>query len=166
MELQEAKNSFIETWGEMSSQWGINRNMAQIHAMLLISHKPVCAEEIKCKLQISRGSVCENLKHLLDWDLIYKKHKLGDRKEYYIAEKDMWTVAQRIIKYRKKKELDPILKTLEEYNAVECKCNESEEFKNMINEIKTLTVKAHHGLERIASSNSSWFYSVFLKLLP
>jgi DNA-binding transcriptional regulator GbsR (MarR family) len=166
MELQEAKNSFIETWGEMSSQWGINRNMAQIHAMLLISHEPVCADDIKIKLQISRGSVCENLKSLMDWELIYKKHKIGDRKEYFHAEKDMWTVARRIIKHRKKKELDPILSTLDSYNSVECNCEESEEFRRMTNQIKTLTIKAHHGLERIANANSSWFSNVILKLLP
>ncbi|MGB0932176.1 MAG: GbsR/MarR family transcriptional regulator, partial [Chitinophagales bacterium] len=108
MTLQEGKEQFIQTWGALGSKWGINRTMAQVHALLLVSPEALTASEVKETLAISMGNANMNLRALIDWGLIRKEHKLGHRKEYYYAEKDVWKVAQQIIAGRKKRELTPI----------------------------------------------------------
>ena len=98
MEFNEAKAQFIQTWGKLGSEWGINRTMAQVHAILLISPKAMSAEEIMAELSISRGNANMNIRDLINWNLVHKKLVPGDRKEYFTAEKDIWEVARRNIK--------------------------------------------------------------------
>src|SRR3954471_20846731 len=98
MELKEAKDKFLNAWGTLGSNWGINRTMAQIHALLLISPNSLSAEEIMEDLKISRGNANMNLRDLIDWGLIYKEIKAGERKEFFHAEKDIWKAAKQIIK--------------------------------------------------------------------
>ena len=105
MELQEGKEKFIQAWGTLGSNWGINRTMAQIHALLLISPEALSAEEIRQELNISMGNANMNVRALIDWGLVYKELKPGERKEYFVAEKDMWEVIRKVITERKKKEL-------------------------------------------------------------
>jgi len=128
MELQDGRDKFIQSWGTLGSNWGINRTMAQIHALLLIAPEPLCAMDIKEKLNISMGNTNMNIRSLMDWGLVYKKLKPGERKEFFEAEKDMWEVVKKIVIQRKKKELEPVLKILDEISAVEGKCSESDEF--------------------------------------
>ena len=90
MELEQAKNQFINLWGNFGSQWGINRSMAQVHAILLTSPIPLSTEEIMEKLQISRGNANTNVRELINWNLVYKETILGERREFFRAEKDMW----------------------------------------------------------------------------
>ena len=97
MDLQEGKEKFIQSWGALGSNWGINRTMAQIHALLLISPEALSADEIMKELQISRGNANMNIRALIDWGLVYKELKTGERKEYFVAEKDIWIVFQNII---------------------------------------------------------------------
>src|ERR1700761_2541867 len=108
MKLAEAKQQFIQSWGVLGSQWGINRTMAQVHALLLVASKPLSTDDIMSELSISRGNTNMNVRDLLDWGLVEKVIVQGDRKEYFNAEKDIWKVATRIMYQRKKRDLDPM----------------------------------------------------------
>ncbi|WP_367890018.1 GbsR/MarR family transcriptional regulator [Polaribacter batillariae] len=82
MELNEAKNKYIQTWGSLATSWGINKTMAQVHALLLVSTKPLSAEDIMKELQISRGNVNMNVRALMDWGIVQKEFVVGERKEF------------------------------------------------------------------------------------
>ena len=88
MEVTEGKEKFVQAWGTLGTQWGINRTMAQVHALLLISKESLCADEIMEDLKISRGNANTNIRALIDWGLVYKKLKPGERKEFFVAEKE------------------------------------------------------------------------------
>jgi DNA-binding transcriptional regulator GbsR (MarR family) len=167
MELNEAKNKFIQQWGSLGSKWGINRTMAQIHALFLITKEPLSAEEVMDTLQISRGNANMNIRTLIDWNLVYKENKLGERKEFFTGEKDIWKVAQRVIKIRQRSELDPIIQVLSELQQIESTENnkeEAEHFTDQINAIKSLAELAEKSLTTISNSNESWFVRTFMKL--
>ena len=89
MKLKEAEEKFISAWGTFGTQWGINRTMAQIHALLLISEKALSAEDIMKELNISRGNVNMNVRELMLWGIVHKVLKFGERKEFFTAEKDI-----------------------------------------------------------------------------
>ncbi len=165
MELQEAKKKFIQSWGALGSNWGINRTMAQIHALLLISGEPLSADEIMEDLQISRGNANMNIRALIDWGLVYKALKTGDRKEYFIAEKDMWEVMKRIITQRRKKELEPMLKVLDDLSNVNGDTPEAQEFEKVIRDIKLFSAKADSTLDTLLKADSNWFIGTFLKMI-
>ncbi len=109
---QEALQRFILFWGEMASRWGINRTMAQIHALLYAFDAPMDTDEIMKMLQISRGNANMNLRSLSNWDLVRKVHQSGSRKDYYTAEKDVWKITTRVVKERQKRELQPVKQQL------------------------------------------------------
>ncbi|WP_431198790.1 GbsR/MarR family transcriptional regulator [Mucilaginibacter sp. P25] len=87
MELAEAKLKFIEAWGKLGSEWGINRTMAQVHALLMISPEALTTEEVMAELSISRGNANMTLRDLIDWGLVEKRHKTGERKEFFTPKK-------------------------------------------------------------------------------
>lgn len=166
MDLQEGKERFIQSWGTLGSNWGINRTMAQIHALLLISPEILSAEEVMEALQISRGNANMNLRALIDWGLVYKELKPGERKEYFRAEKDMWEVVKKIIVQRKKKELEPMLKVLDEVSSVQDPNNpEAQEFLEVIRDIKLFSNKADSTLDTLIKADSNWFVGTFLKMI-
>lgn len=165
MELKEGKARFIESWGKLGSSWGISRTMAQLHALLLITPKAICADQIMDELKISRGNVNMNIRALCDWGLAHKELKPGDRKEYFIAEKNMTIVMKQIIRHRKQKELDPMKKMLDEISCVENECTESQEFCHMIKDLKLYTDKVDKTLERFIESDSGWVHSLLFKVL-
>jgi len=113
MTTKEAKTEFIHTWGILGSQWGISRSMAQIHALLLMTPAAMSTEEIMAELKLSRGNANMNIRELMNWNLIYKQIKAGDRKEYFMAEHDIWTIATRVISERKKRELVPAVELMD-----------------------------------------------------
>src|SRR6201996_3477957 len=119
MQLAEAKARFIADWGRFGSNWGINRTMAQIHALLLIRPEALSAEDVMTELNISRGNANMNLRELIDWGLVQKVLIPGERREFFAAEKDIWKVARQIVKERKKRELDTMLPVLKELSEVE-----------------------------------------------
>ena len=118
MEFKEAKNKFVQTWGALGSQWGINKTMAQIHALLMVSHEPVSMEDIMEELQISRGNASMNLRALMDWGIVYKEYKAGERREFFTAEKDLDELAVKISRERSKREIKPALKILKEVSSI------------------------------------------------
>ncbi len=111
---QEALERFILFWGEMASNWGINRTMAQIHALLYAAEKPLDTDAIMERLQISRGNANMNLHSLVNWNLVRKVHQSGSRKDYYVAEKDVWHITAQIIRERERREIGPVMQQLQE----------------------------------------------------
>jgi DNA-binding transcriptional regulator GbsR (MarR family) len=114
---QSISEEFILLWGEMASSWGINRTMAQIHALLYVSPEPLDTDVIMEQLQISRGNANMNLRNLLNWKLVYRVHQMGSRKDYYTAEKDVWKMSAQIIKERNKLEIKPVRQQLNQLVA-------------------------------------------------
>lgn len=165
MEYKEAKEKFLQAWGTLGSDWGINRTMAQIHALLLISPKALSVKDIMDELQISIGNANMNLRALMDWGLVYKELKPGERKEFFVAEKDMWEVIKKIIINRKRKELEPALKVLDEVTAVQGDSPEILEFTKNVQQIRLFSNKADALLETLLKADSEWFVKSFLKMV-
>ncbi len=111
--MERSKALFIRRWGEMAGYWGINRTMAEIHALLYISADPLCTDDMMEMLQISRGNTSMNLRQLVNWGLITRVHKRGDRKEYFAAETDVWEMFQTIVRERRRREVEPIIETID-----------------------------------------------------
>lgn len=111
--LQDAKNMIVRRWGEMGGYWGINRTMAEIHALLFVTREPLCTDDIMDQLQISRGNASMNLRALVDWGLIERVHKRGDRKEYFKADSNVWHMFETIMRERRRREVEPIIATID-----------------------------------------------------
>lgn len=109
-----ALRHFVRFWGEMASNWGINRTMAQIHALLYAVEDPLDTDTIMDRLGISRGNANMNLRSLLNWNLVRKVHLPGSRKDFYTAEKDVWEITLQIIRERERREIKPVVEQLQE----------------------------------------------------
>jgi DNA-binding transcriptional regulator GbsR (MarR family) len=160
MTLDDGKSKFIEAFGTMASEWGINRSMALVHAFLMISDEPQTAEQIKASLEISTGNTSTNLRNLIEWGLISKQQKAGDRKEYFVAEKDIWVVVKQIIIHRKKRELEPMLQILDELAEVQDMCQQSKAFCHVVHDIRMLAHKANTTLEFLSKADPALFAGV------
>lgn len=165
MELPEAKQKFIEAWGKLGSEWGINRTMAQVHALLLITPTELTTEEIMEALQISRGNANMTLRDLISWGLVEKRHKPGERKEYFFADKDTWNIARQVAKERRKRELDPIIKILDELSKVKGDKHDPEykTFNKSIDDINKLAKNVDRTLETMLKAEESWFWGSIIK---
>ncbi len=164
MKYVEARQQFIHAWGTLGSSWGINKAMAQIHALLLISKGALSAEEVMAELQMSRGNVNMNLRALMDWGIVQKVSKIGERKEFFVADKDVWELARQVSKERRRREIEPILKVLEQVQGVEGEGEEVQEFKKMTKELKDFSYKVDGVLEKFVKSDQNWFYKLIMKL--
>ncbi|MDQ8190950.1 GbsR/MarR family transcriptional regulator [Roseibacillus persicicus] len=111
-QFEQTRDDFISQWGVMGTQWGINRTMAQIHALLMTAVEPLSTDEVMAELNISRGNAHTNLKELVNWGLLRIITKKGERREFFEAEKDVWEMFRRIMRERKRRELDPALAVL------------------------------------------------------
>ena len=166
MNYLEAKDKFIQTWGSLGTLWGINKAMAQIHALLLISPEPLTMEDVMEELQISRGNTSMNLRQLIDWGIVYKTSKAGERKEYFASEKDVHELTKQIARERSRREIQPTLKVLKEVSSIDE--DGSEKTKELIKQTKAL-----HGLaetadsimNRLVNQESNWMTKTFMKLL-
>ena len=166
MKIEEAKLQFIQAWGKLGSEWGINRTMAQIHALLMISEKPLSTEEIMESLSISRGNANMNIRELLNWNLVHKVLIPGDRKEYFSGEKDVWEVAKRIARERKKREIEPVLQELKQLQNIENpKSAEAKQFVDMVKNIHSFAEKIDKSVETMLRADENWFFGSILKLL-
>lgn len=167
MELDEAKEKFIQAWGALGTNWGITRTMAQIHALLLVSPQSLSADEIMTELNISRGNANMNLRSLIDWGLVSKEHKAGERREYFSAEKDIWQVAQQVILERRKRELKPVKKVLEEVREVDADPNDPEvaSFLEAVGSMDSIVGQADRFLEIVINSDRHWFFNVLFKIV-
>jgi len=97
----------------MGGYWGINRTMAEIHALLFVSNEPVCTDDVMDRLLVSRGTASTNLRALVDWGLIERTHLRGDRREYFLCRTNVWEMLETIIQQRRRREVEPIVETIE-----------------------------------------------------
>lgn len=166
MELQEAKNKYIQTWGALGSQWGINKTMAQIHALLMVTIKPISMEEIMKELQISRGNTSMNLKALIDWGIVYKQYKQGERKEFFVAEKDLDVLAVKISQERSKREIKPALRVLKEVSTIKNnKSSEAEHFIEQTNKLHEFVSKVDNVLDKVTEHKDNWLTKLVIKFM-
>ena len=110
--LSPVQQKFILHWGEMGTRWGINRTVAQIHALLFIAPKPLNAEEIADTLSVARSNVSNSLKELQGWRIVKMVHVLGDKRDHFESMKDVWEMFRVVLDERKKREIDPTIRML------------------------------------------------------
>jgi DNA-binding transcriptional regulator GbsR (MarR family) len=166
MKFTEAKQQFISSWGAFGTHWGINRTMAQIHALLLVSSEPLTQDDMMQELNISRGNTNMNIRELINWGLVERVLLPGERKEYFTAEKDIWKVVKQIVKERKKRELEPMLELLDKLEAVEGDRRDKEvkTFVDTVSSIKKLGKQADKTLDMMIRAEESWFVGSLMKL--
>jgi DNA-binding transcriptional regulator GbsR (MarR family) len=166
MDFKEAKNKFVQTWGALGSQWGINKTMAQIHALLMVSSEAISMEEIMEELQISRGNASMNIRALMDWGIVYKEYKAGERREFFTAEKDLDELAVKISRERSKREIKPALKVLKEVSSISA--NATSEEKHFVDQTKKLydfVLKADNVLDKITEYKDNWLAQILMKFM-
>ncbi|MEM9300208.1 MAG: transcriptional regulator [Bacteroidota bacterium] len=164
MNYDEGKHKFIQAWGTLGSSWGINKVMAQIHALLLISPKSLTTDDIMDELKISRGNANMNIRALMDWGIVEKELIVGERKDHYRAGKDIWELARQVSRERRKREIEPILKVLGEVQSVSGKSDEVKEFKTVTSDLKDFSGKIDGALDKFTRSDKNWFFKMLLKL--
>jgi DNA-binding transcriptional regulator GbsR (MarR family) len=114
MQLSPTMQKYILHWGEMGTRWGVNRTVAQIHALLFLSNAPLNAEDIVDTLGVARSNVSNSLKELQSWGLVKISHVMGDRRDHFVALQDVWEIFRVIVEERKRREIDPTLTVLRE----------------------------------------------------
>ena len=166
MKLTEAKQQFISSWGAFGTNWGINRTMAQIHALLLVSADPLTQDDIMDELNISRGNVNMNIRELISWGLVERVILTGERKEFFSAEKDIWKVVKLIVKERKKRELEPMLQLLDRLEEVEGDKRDKsiKSFVDTISNIKKLGRQADKTLDTMIHADENRFVGGLMKI--
>ncbi|CAD0220011.1 GbsR/MarR family transcriptional regulator [Chryseobacterium sp. JV274] len=166
MQLSEAKEKYIQTWGTFATNWGINRTMAQVHALLLASGRSLSTDEVMEQLEISRGNANMNLRALIDWGIVKKEFVKGDRKEYFVAEKDVWYLFKQITKERRKREIEPVISFLEELKNIEDKdSEEAQEFIKLMNDFSSVTGKINNIMDLAIKSDDHWLVGKITNLL-
>ncbi|MBT4798365.1 MAG: transcriptional regulator [Verrucomicrobia bacterium] len=151
--LGEARDEFVTQWGIMGAQWGINRTMAQIHALLMTAPDVMSTDEVMETLEISRGNAHTNLKDLVSWGLIRIVTKKGERKEFFEAEKDVWEIFRRVARERKRREIEPALETLRNCKAASegMKSPEGRAFHEQMDQLEDFVSFASRMGDRVAS---------------
>ncbi|SEL92679.1 GbsR/MarR family transcriptional regulator [Parapedobacter koreensis] len=164
MDLQASKQQFIDTWGALGTEWGINKSVAQVQALLLASTNPLSTDEIMDMLKISRGNANMSLRQLVDYGIIYKKVIAGDRKEYFVAEKDIFKWAMKIASMRKQREIDPVMGVLADIRkATEAdRSDDGKDFYEVVSGIQSFVDQLSKIADKLIQSNRS---ELLLKLL-
>ncbi len=134
MKLSPTTQRFVLHWGEMGTRWGVNRTVAQIHALLYLAERPLTADEITEALGVARSNVSNSIKELLSWRLVKVVHVLGDRRDHFETSKDVWELFKLIVEGRKQREIDPTLEELEALLASPELKKESSETRKRIEE--------------------------------
>lgn len=166
MKLSHAKEQYIQTWGTFATNWGINRTMAQVHALLLSSSEPLSTDEVMEYLQISRGNANMNIRALIDWGIVKKEIIKGERKEYFKADKDVWFLFKQITKERRKREIEPIIKFLDELKEIEDnESDEAKEFIKLMEDFSNVTNKINNIMDLAIKSDDHWLVGKITNLL-
>jgi len=165
--LKQAREEFVTQWGAIGTQWGINRTMAQIHALLMTASDPVSTDEVMAALEISRGNAHTNLKELVAWGLVRVVAKKGDRKDFFEAEKDVWQIFTIIARERKKREIDPALailnKCAEETKGI--RTPEGQAFYQQMKQLEEFVSFASSISNRVASMKHGYAVQLAAKIL-
>jgi DNA-binding transcriptional regulator GbsR (MarR family) len=153
----EARDRFIGQWGAMGSAWGINRTMAQIHALLLSTTDALTTDAVMAALRISRGNANTNLRELVSWGLVRSFYRRGDRKEYFEAERDVWQMFGIIARERRRREVEPALKTLEACvdGTADSRSEEGEAFHRMLSDLQRFLQMGDLFLEKASRARES-----------
>ena len=168
MKYTESKKKFIDAWGTLGSSWGISRTMAQIHALLLICPGSMTTDDIIDELKISRGNVSMSLKSLIEWGIVFKEYIPGDRKEHFYTDKDIWQLASQVARERKRRELDPVIKMLEQIQNVNDKSaakKDVDQFNSVSGDLLHFAKASDNVLNKFVNSNSNWFFKKFMKMI-
>ena len=165
--LTHARDEFVTQWGALGTTWGINRTMAQIHALLMVTPRALTTDEVMEDLQISRGNAHSNLRDLVGWGLVRSVVRKGERKEYFEAEKDVWKMFCTIVRERKRREVEPaiqVLKTCAEQTA-KLQTEEAKAFTKQLKALGDFLVLADNVMSKIAKSEQSVTVPWALKFL-
>ncbi|BCM26037.1 GbsR/MarR family transcriptional regulator [Methyloradius palustris] len=136
--LSDLGRQFVLHWGEMGAQWGINRTVSQIHALLYYTGKPLNAEQIASNLMVARSNVSNSLKELQNWNLVHITHVMGDRRDYFETSLDIWQLFSTVIIERKAREFDPTVNFLKKFAAESKFSEEEKDAKKRVEDILTL----------------------------
>ena len=155
--LEQVRERFISRWGMLGQAWGISRTMAQIQGLLLISDTPMNTDQIMEQLAISRGNAHNNLKELLTWKLARKVFIKGDRKEYYVCEKDPWSIFCTVARERQRREIEPLLDTLQDIQEelTHLPGQEARTFQNQVASMSEFAELGNRILDRVGRSEKS-----------
>ena len=137
MSLPKTTERFVLHWGEMGTRWGVNRTVAQIHALLFLSPRPLHAEEIAQELSVARSNVSTSLRELQSWGLVRVVHVLGDRRDHFETSTDIWEMFRTIFEERKRREIDPTLEFLQEASAAPAKSKEEQYARERMSDMLT-----------------------------
>lgn len=160
------RDRFVAQWGALGSQWGVNRTMAMIHALLLVSPQAKTTDEIMEELRISRGNANTNLRELVDWGLLRRVVIAGERKEFFEAEKDVWKIFCIVARERKRRETEPAQKVLTACaeEAAPFSSSEAQSFRKMLSELADFVDLANTVMDKIAAAEQSKVVPRVLKL--
>ena len=166
-QLDAARDEFVAQWGAMGSAWGINRTMAQIHALLMTSDTALTTDEVMDDLKISRGNAHQNLRELTGWGLIRSVIRKGERKELFEAEKDVWRMFCIVARERKRREVEPALKALRacEEQTRGLRGEKATAFNKQIRALSEFVGQADGILDRVSRSEASSIMPLLLKML-
>lgn len=166
-ELKRSRDEFVAQWGALGTQWGINRTMAQIHALLMISSEPMCTDDVMAELEVSRGNAHTNLKELVNWGLIRMIVVKGERRDFYEAEKDVWKMFTIITRERKRREIEPALalltKCADETKGI--KGPEAEAFHNQVKQLGEFVGFASKMSDKVSSMKHGFALQLASKIL-
>jgi DNA-binding transcriptional regulator GbsR (MarR family) len=163
--LAETRTKFIAGWGALGSSWGISKSIAMTHALLLISDEPLSTDEVMAELGVSRGNANTSLRELIGWGLIRKVVRLGERREYFEAEQDVWTIFCTVARERKRREIEPALALLSACVAETKGVRGAKRFHHKLAELAEFVALANGLLDRIANSERSKVLPAILKWL-
>ena len=164
--LTTARDEFISQWGAMGGAWGINRTMAQVHALLMTSARALTTDEVMAELQISRGNAHQNLRELVGWGLVRNVIRKGERKEYYESEKDVWRMFCTITRERKRREIEPALRALRacEEQTRGLRGEKAGVFNRQIRALSEFLAQIDAIMDRVSHSEQSSIMPLLLKL--
>ncbi|MEO9952696.1 transcriptional regulator [Nonlabens sp.] len=167
MKLEEGRSKFIQAWGSLGSSWGISKSMAQIHALLLSYPEGLSADEIMEEVQLSRGNVNTNVRELINWRLVRKETVLGERKEFFIALHDVHSIAQNIMEERKRRELEPVRRLLNELKAAKLEGNkeEIEHFQNLLSDLADFVSQMENLTNLMTKINNNNYMKKLIKAI-
>jgi DNA-binding transcriptional regulator GbsR (MarR family) len=163
--LASARSNFVQGWGALGSSWGVSKTMAMTHALLLVSEEPLSTDDIMAELGISRGNANTTLRELVAWGLIRRVVRMGERREYFEAEKDVWTIFCIVARERKRREIEPALALLQACLEQTKGVRKAKAFHAKLSELVEFVALANSVLERIAASERSKVIPAVLKWL-
>ncbi len=165
--LNQSRDEFVAQWGALGTQWGINRTMAQIHALLMTAPQPLSTDEVMEELQISRGNAHTNLKELVAWGLVRIVVKKAERREYFEAEKEVWKIFTIVARERKRREIDPALAVLRKCaeDSEEIDSPEGKVFHEQMRQLEEFVEFASKMSDKIASMKHGFAIQMAAKLL-